>query len=82
MTKTIILALMLLSLNAHADEQTYNQGLQDGCSSANNDWLNPFIKNVELYIKDAYYKTGWDDAYMKCKQEHDLMFKIIEQSGL
>lgn len=81
MTKTIILLLLACSLNAQADDATYQQGMQDGCSSANNNWLNPFIKNVELYIKDPYYKTGWDDAYMKCKQEHDVMDKILEQSG-
>lgn len=81
MTKAIILLLLICSLSASAEEQNYNQGLQDGCSSANNDLFNPFVKNVELYIKDPYYKTGWDDAYMKCKQEHDVMTKILNDSG-
>lgn len=81
MTKAIILLLLLFTLNAHADDATYQQGMQDGCSSAKNNWLNPFVKNVDLYIKDPYYKTGWDDAYLKCKQDDEVMTKILEQSG-
>lgn len=80
MTKAIILCMALLSTSLQANELNYNQGVEDGCQSAKNNWLNPFKKDVELYVKDAYYKAGWDDAYLKCRQEYEQFNKIFDES--
>ncbi len=82
MTKTIILLLALLSTSAHAENNkaNYEIGANDGCQSGINDWLHPFKKDVDLYINDEYYKTGWNDAFVKCKADSDKMGKIINES--
>ena len=83
MTKTIILLLALLSTSAHAEniKANYEVGAKDGCSSGTNDIFHPFKKDVDLYINDEYYKTGWNDAFVKCKTDSDRMTKILEESG-
>jgi hypothetical protein len=80
MTKTIILCMALLSTSLQANEFNYNLGAEDGCQSGKDDIFHPFKKDIELYVKDAYYKTGWDDAYLKCRQEHEQFNKIFDES--
>jgi hypothetical protein len=80
MTKAIILCMALLSTSLHANEFNYNQGVEDGCQSGKDDIFHPFKKDIELYVKDAYYKTGWDDAFIKCKSDSEKLDKIIKES--
>ena len=81
MKKLLLIALLLPMLAQAGNNDNYEQGTADGCQSGKNNFLNPFKKDIDLYVNDKYYKTGWDDAYVKCAREYQQMEKILEQSG-
>lgn len=81
MKKLLLIALLLPALAIADNSESYQIGANDGCQSGKNDWLNPFKKDVDKYINDQYYKTGWDDAYNQCAREYQKLDKILEQSG-
>jgi hypothetical protein len=61
----------------------YNLGTRDGCSSGKNATGSlgyAFTKNVDLYVGNPYYKSGWDDGMIKCKTEGENLNNIIRDS--
>ena len=81
MKKLLVIALLLPNLAFAGNNESYQLGANDGCQSGKNDWLHPFKKDIDKYVNDPYYKTGWDDAYNKCARDYQQMNKILEQSG-
>jgi len=62
----------------------YNQASIHGCNSAKADggilgYRNE--KNVDSYVKDEYYRTGYDDGYKKCKAESDRIDDAFQSSA-
>jgi hypothetical protein len=80
--KKYIFTLLMFSSVAMANG-TYDMAKNQGCESGKHDsgetW-HKFDKDVDRYIKDDYYKTGWDDGYRKCKSEADNLNNIINDS--
>jgi hypothetical protein len=86
----LINALLLSSLTftssqvwADDKEASYNAGVQHGCSSGNNasgDYSKQFKKDVDKYIGDQYYKTGWDDGFQQCKAQGEIINRAISDS--
>jgi hypothetical protein len=65
------------------NQYAYQQGSNDGCSSGNNaggNWTYKFQKDVDRYIKDQYYKTGWDDGFTKCKSVADSVGRAVDNA--
>lgn len=65
------------------NEYNYKLGMQDGCESgkfASGTLGHKQSKNVDLYVNNAYYKNGYDDAYDKCKTEGDQLKRAITDS--
>lgn len=56
------------------NKASYRQAANDGCSSAKADggiWGYSNNKDIDSYVNNDYYKTGYDDGYKKCKAESD-----------
>lgn len=69
--------------DARPNEYAYNEGNRHGCSSGANtggDWTQKFIKDIDQYVKNEYYKTGWNDGFAKCKAISDDAARIIDHS--
>ena len=65
------------------NQYNYKLGMQDGCESgkfASGTPGHAQSKNVDLYVNNAYYKNGYDDAYDKCKTEGDQLKRAITDS--
>jgi hypothetical protein len=65
------------------NQYNYQLGEQDGCSSGKNATGSlgyAFTKNIDLYVSNPYYKSGWDDGMIKCKTEGENMNNIIRDS--
>ena len=68
---------------ANPTKYSYNTAINDGCNTAKADGgmlgyrAN---KDIDKYVKDEYYKTGFDDGYKKCKAESDRMHDAYEAS--
>ena len=65
------------------NEYAYNEGAVHGCDSGSNstgDWTKKFQKNVDQYIKNPYYKNGWDDGFAKCKGNGEIINNVINKS--
>lgn len=77
--KYLLIALMLISFNALAGDTEYQQGYEDGCQSGKADYLHPFKKDVDRYIKDDYYKTGWQDGFRRCEAEYKAINDAVKQ---
>ena len=68
---------------ANPNQYSYNQAIQQGCNTAKADggilgYRNE--KNIDSYIKDEYYKAGFDDGYKKCKAESDRIHDAYRDS--
>jgi hypothetical protein len=76
----------LLEANLKATDPNkydYQIGMRDGCESGNaagGSITSKQSKNVELYINNAYYKNGYDDAYSECKNKSDQLNRAITDS--
>lgn len=69
--------------NQAPTQTAYNEGVKHGCSSGYNtggDWTSAFQKDIDKYVKDEYYKTGWNDGFTKCKGIADLAGQSIDNS--
>ena len=58
----------------------YTDGQKDGCSSGNNatgNYVYTFKKDVDRYIGNQYYKSGWDDGFAQCKGQGELINDVI-----
>lgn len=75
--------LLVLFSNLCFANGTYDMAMNEGCESGKNaageSW-HKFQKDVDRYIKDQYYKAGWDDGYAKCKAESDRINGVITDS--
>ena len=77
-----LIALFFVS-NVALANGTYDMAMNEGCESGKNasgETWHKFQKDVDRYIKDPYYKTGWDDGYAKCKAQSDNINNIITDS--
>ena len=80
MKQFIVAVALLTSLSAIASEENYELGKQHGCGTGKVDagsWGYRAEKDVDLYVNDNYYRTGWDDGYRHCKAEADKTRRII-----
>lgn len=69
--------------DANSNEYAYKLGTEHGCSSGYNaggDITSQFKKDVKLYIKDEYYKNGWNDGFTKCKSIADSTGSSIDNA--
>ncbi len=69
--------------DSNPNEYAFQQGANHGCNSgysAGGDITKSYQKDVEQYIKNEYYKTGWNDGYAKCKAVADLAGQAIDNS--
>jgi hypothetical protein len=58
----------------------YRDGFTHGCGSgekAAGDTLGRYQKSVDLYMTDELYRTGWDDGYRHCMEEHKAFLRLI-----
>jgi hypothetical protein len=84
--KLLFLAIILISNVAYSasnSEYLYNLGKDHGCStgySHSGNWLYKAQKDIDLYVKDEYYKTGFEEGYRYCKGKQDLVNNVIDQS--
>lgn len=65
------------------NERNYQQGTKDGCASGNNatgDYTSKFTKNVDMYVGNQYYKSGWDDGFAKCKGQGEMINGVINST--
>lgn len=81
MKKLILLLLMFsnLSLANGTYDMAKNQGCESGKNEAGDAW-HKYEKDVDRYVKDEYYKAGWDDGYRKCRAEADRINNAISDS--
>lgn len=65
------------------EQQSYESGSINGCDSganASGNYAKSFYKDVNKYIKDVYYKSGWDDGFAKCKAQGEMINNVINKS--
>lgn len=65
------------------NERNYQQGTKDGCASGENatgNYTSKFTKNVDMYVGNQYYKSGWDDGFAQCKGQGELINGVINSS--
>ena len=64
------------------NQKIYEQAAQHGYNSGKNATgsFNQFQKDIELYVNNPYYKSGWDDGFQKGKAEGENMNAIIRDS--
>lgn len=65
------------------NRRNYDQGEKDGCASGNNatgDYTSKFTKNVDMYIGNQYYKSGWDDGFARCKGQGEMINGVINST--
>jgi hypothetical protein len=65
------------------NQYNYNLGMEHGCNSGGNasgNYAKQHMKNIDLYVKDAYYKSGWDDGFNQCKAQGQLINDVITNS--
>lgn len=77
------LLLLLTVSNFALANGTYDMAMNEGCESGKNaagDSWHKFQKDVDRYVKDPYYKAGWDDGFNKCKSESDRINNAISDS--
>jgi len=64
------------------EEQAYVRGQHDGCDmgkKASGAWINA-NKDIDAYVKDRYYKVGYDEGFIQCKSEGDRINQIINDN--
>lgn len=67
------------------NEYAYNEGTKHGCNSGHNtggNWTYQFQKDVDQYVKNEYYKTGWNDGFAKCKAMEDQVRDVINATPI
>jgi hypothetical protein len=87
MNKTTALIVLFFSLNAFSmdalNEQAYRQGIVNGCNSGHasaGSLVFRHEKDVDAYLTDAYYKEGWDSAYVRCRTDQMRTQQLITDS--
>jgi hypothetical protein len=69
--------------DSNPTKYAYDEAAQHGCSSGSNatgDFTKKYYKDVDRYIKDPYYKNGWDDGFNQCKGQGELINGVINNS--
>lgn len=64
-------------------QYAYKEGMKHGCDSGSNasgNYVKQFQKDIDRYVKDAYYKSGWDDGFARCKGQGDQINDVITNS--
>jgi uncharacterized protein YceK len=57
----------------------YKKGFSHGCTSgekAAGYSLGRYQKAVQEYANDQLYRTGWDDGYTHCMEEHKAFLRL------
>lgn len=65
------------------NDYAYIDGEKHGCSSGHytgGTYTYKFQKDVNQYINNAYYKTGWDDGFAKCKGLSDSVGRSFDNA--
>lgn len=68
---------------ANPNQYAYKEGRQHGCDSGSNatgNYTKQFQKDIERYVNNAYYKSGWDDGFAQCKGQGELVNDVITNS--
>lgn len=61
----------------------YQDGDIHGCDSGSNasgNYTKKFYKNVDMYLSNQYYKSGWDDGFSRCKAQGEMINGAINKS--
>lgn len=69
--------------DANPNQYSYKLGMQHGCDSGGNasgNYTKQFSKDIDKYVKDAYYKSGWDDGFAQCKGQGEMINDAINKS--
>lgn len=67
---------MDVARNTKGQPTAYVDGYTAGCGSGYVAAGHPYAragKNVERYLADAVYRTGWDDGFATCKGGYDSL---------
>jgi hypothetical protein len=54
----------------------YGDGYQSGLAAAGNPYAQT-VKNVDRYLSDAKYKTGWDDGFARAKGQYEAIDRAL-----
>ncbi len=67
---------------SNPNEASYKEGSVHGCQSGRNvsGSFTSFQKNIDEYVKNPYYKSGWDDGFSKCKAQGDRDNRAIDDA--
>lgn len=60
----------------------YKEGYAGGCDSGYVAAGHPyyrFKKDVNRYLADAVYKTGWDDGFAVCKSDYESIGRSLRR---
>jgi hypothetical protein len=69
--------------DSNPNKYAYEEAAQHGCNSGSNatgNYAKQYYKDVDRYIKDPYYKNGWDDGFNQCKGQGELINGVINNS--
>lgn len=69
--------------DAQPNEYAYKLGANHGCDSGSNatgNYTKKFTKDINQYVKDQYYKSGWDDGFAQCKGQGEMINGVINNS--
>jgi hypothetical protein len=58
----------------------YKNGFSDGCGSgekAAGYSLGRYQKSMSLYQSDELYRSGWDDGYKYCLEDHKAFQRVV-----
>jgi hypothetical protein len=87
MNRTTALIVLFFSLNAFSmdaqDEHSYMVAIEHGCHSGHasaGSVVYRHKKDVDAYIKNPYYKEGWDSAYIRCRTDQLRTQQMITDS--
>jgi hypothetical protein len=79
----LLLALLLTSSIAYANKDIYHVAKGIGCDAAKADTGDPYSRNekdIDRYVKEEYYRIGFDDGYKLCMAERDRFQRNIDDA--
>lgn len=74
------MADMSANRNAAGQPPDYRAGYRDGCESGYAAAGNPYMrtrKNIDLFLGNPVYKTGWEDGFAYCKGDYESTSRAL-----
>ena len=69
--------------NQTPTQASYKLGQRDGCNSgavAGGSSINTVKKDIDKYVQDQYYKSGWDEQFAVCKGQQERLGRVIDDA--